>query len=788
MKIKSINIASFGGLKNKSCKFSDGFNVIYGDNENGKTTVMTFIKMMFYGNEKGSSAIAKNPRKKYTPWDGSLMAGSIDFEYKGKNYRLEREFRATNSTDKLTLCDLDLGDRQSVSGDIGTKFFGMSAAAFERSVFIGQFGGFEKDSSAEGEINAKLSNIVTTGDESISYNVVNSRLDKAKLALISKNGKAGEYNKNIGLIEKNREKLQLADKSQLQLQSVKIEIERLKNEIEALQKTADGLKATINIEKDIRNASKLKEMLNCKQQLDTLNETLKLSDGKLIDEMFIRKVTFCISKIDGLKQKMNLQIAESQSLIQSIELATSPNTDISEEKAEKLRTEIKGLESKLNSLLAQISKLENQYNSELKNESSAQKCKKAFNPLLLISAIIILSVAAALFLTKIIIAGTSLSGIGIICLILSFVLRPEDRERIMRNQAIMLQLKNNITELQSKKNDVSNNISYLSAQLDTIQAVLNSNNAMTENQKKRLSECKEQIKLLTEEIDGDTKNLLSLFGRYMPINSLEEIEGELKNISKKSDMQKEIKRQLNYILKDVGNISYEQAREKLTQIGEHSAEISTDFDRLKQKYETIITAISDKKANLATLVAEAKTYLEKSENPEAIKLTIKELEEKNASQKEFYNAADLAMQVLTESFVELRRSYGSVLEQKSGEIFAGITDGAYKYMGISKSFDINVEKNGVFGGKSLDYLSSGTTDQAYLSLRLALASLISETSGESLPILLDDALTQYDDSRVKIALEFLKKYSEKEQIIMFTCHNSIYESAKFVKADCKNLL
>ena len=113
MKIGKINIVSFGGLKNKQIDFSGDFSVIYGDNENGKSTVMAFIKMMFYGTERGSSQISKNPRKKYAPWDGSPMVGSIDFEVKGKNYRLEREFKSSNSTDRAVLTDLDLGDKRS---------------------------------------------------------------------------------------------------------------------------------------------------------------------------------------------------------------------------------------------------------------------------------------------------------------------------------------------------------------------------------------------------------------------------------------------------------------------------------------------------------------------------------------------------------------------------------------------------------------------------------------------------------------------------------------------------
>ena len=163
MKILKLHIAAFGGLKDKTLELSDGFHVIYGENENGKTTVMNFIKMMFYGNARGSAQIAKNPRKKYTPWDGSPMAGSIEFEHEGRTYRLEREFKSSNSTDKVLLTDLNFGTRETVSPDIGERFFGLSSAAFERSVFIAESGGMEGDTGAEGEINAKLSNMVTTG-------------------------------------------------------------------------------------------------------------------------------------------------------------------------------------------------------------------------------------------------------------------------------------------------------------------------------------------------------------------------------------------------------------------------------------------------------------------------------------------------------------------------------------------------------------------------------------------------------------------------------------------------
>ena len=49
MYIKEINIKTFGGIENKTYNFSDGLNVLFGANESGKSTVIAFIKYIFYG-------------------------------------------------------------------------------------------------------------------------------------------------------------------------------------------------------------------------------------------------------------------------------------------------------------------------------------------------------------------------------------------------------------------------------------------------------------------------------------------------------------------------------------------------------------------------------------------------------------------------------------------------------------------------------------------------------------------------------------------------------------------
>ena len=94
-----------------------------------------------------------------------------------------------------------------------------------------------------------------------------------------------------------------------------------------------------------------------------------------------------------------------------------------------------------------------------------------------------------------------------------------------------------------------------------------------------------------------------------------------------------------------------------------------------------------------------------------------------------------------------------------------------------------IEKSDVFGTHELGFLSVGTTHQAYLSLRLAIASLVSD--GESLPIFLDDSLSQYDDTRAEHAMEFLKEFCKNVQGVLFTCHNSICDIATKQSIDVK---
>ena len=778
MRINSVYISSFGGIKDLKLDFKEGFNVIYGDNEQGKTTVMSFIKMMFYGSERGSSQISKNIRKKYTPWDGSSMAGSIDFEHSGKRYRLEKEFRSSNSTDKATLCDLDFGTRQAVTSDVGTKFFGLSAPAFERSVFIGQFGFPESDNSAEGEINSKLSNIAMTGEESVSFDAVNERLLKAKLSLMSKSGRAGEYDKNVKLCAELKNRIEKAVSTQSEIADKKAQITAKEQEIAQNFKTAKELKVKIDAEQDIRNIQKMAEYLDIKESLDQINETLKLSDGGYVDEMYLSKVKFCISKAENAGQKREAKSAEIKTLKKSIEAGLNPPEDANPETAQRIKIAITALENKKE----QNIKTQSQLKAEINTKSNVKDNKNS-KIIILILGLICLAVAVGLLVAKQYVPFGITAMVSAVLISLYNVFTVADKKSAKRAAETAEIIKAQIDGFETENQNIDREIFDKKVRLEAITAALNSSAAVIENQQKMLTEAENELKELEAEKEVQYKTLTELYSRFKSTENIDEIIASVEELAQKTAKQKEIKQQLNFISKDLGGISYEEARQKLEGLGDSKADENVDFAALKEQYERLISAMSERKSQIATLKAEIKAGNAHSENPEQLKKQLKETAEKAISQKEFCDAADIAMQVLTESFGEVRRSYGSVLEKNAAEIFSGITGGKYSDMSISKSFDINVGEKGIFGDREIDYLSSGTADQAYLALRLAMSRLICQDS-ESLPLFLDDSLAQYDDGRTALAIEFLKEFSKDHQIVMFTCHKTISDTSQKHGANC----
>lgn len=129
-------------------------------------------------------------------------------------------------------------------------------------------------------------------------------------------------------------------------------------------------------------------------------------------------------------------------------------------------------------------------------------------------------------------------------------------------------------------------------------------------------------------------------------------------------------------------------------------------------------------------------------------------------------AIDLAQETMADLSSSIRDSFGLYLNKEASQYITGITGGIYDSMSIDEN--LNVFLNTKTKLVPLENVSSGTMDQVYLALRLAAAKLL-QGSGSGFPLIFDDSFTQYDDERLKTALEWLAS-AYGDQIIIFTCH------------------
>lgn len=775
MKINKIYIAAFGGLKDFTLDLTDGLNVIYGNNEDGKSTVAAFIKTMFYGTGRNTKNLAESLRMKYTPWDGSTMGGRIFFEHEGKKYCLEREFRKSDSTDRISLTDLDSGKTVDTGESVGQQFFGMSQAAFERSLFIGN-GDFIKDDTAAGEINGKLSNIAFTGSEDVSYKEITKNIFNTRAKLISKSGRTGAYNEDLQALESLNARLQNADadaKSQSRLNAVASE---KRAEFETVHKKYSELKSIIEREQDFKNREKLVEFLQTKQELDRLNASLTLLDGTIINENFTQKIEFCLGKYEKCVERCDQIRGDIARIKETIELQNSASPESTKEEIETLKAEVATLTQQKSEYDANESQLIATIDDLKQKLETEQNKKAAVNPILLIISIILAAGGGALAFFVSPIAAAITLCIAAVLLTLAFIIKPSNANGIAALQNELNEANNKLSESKMAKSLVSEQINNVNARINMLSSILQADTTIKQQRLCDLSERTELLSAEQEKADASKTELLSLISELDGTTNIDDAKAKLDVLKEKTEKQKLLKLQLKTASQFLGNIDYDDAKQKLDALSQEGDYKQVDFEAAKAEYELAANKLSTLKDDLTAIATELKTSFKNSENPEELKREISVLEEKINSKKAFCDAADIAIGVLEESFYELRRGYGSELEQATHNIFANLTDGRYKSVSVSDTLDLSVEKSNIFGTRELDYLSLGTTHQAYLSLRLAIASLI---GGDTpLPIFLDDSLSQYDDTRTKKAINFLKDFCKDGQGILFTCHKSVCDYAE----------
>lgn len=136
-----MNLKFFGQFTNRELELKPGLNLIYGENEAGKSTIHTFIKGMLFGIERlrGRGAASKEDvYRRYLPWDyPGAYAGSMDIRLGDKEYRLERSFHASDKG--FTITELSTGREVKLrEGQIGELIPGLTESTYKNTISIEQ--------------------------------------------------------------------------------------------------------------------------------------------------------------------------------------------------------------------------------------------------------------------------------------------------------------------------------------------------------------------------------------------------------------------------------------------------------------------------------------------------------------------------------------------------------------------------------------------------------------------------------------------------------------------------
>ena len=128
-----------------------------------------------------------------------------------------------------------------------------------------------------------------------------------------------------------------------------------------------------------------------------------------------------------------------------------------------------------------------------------------------------------------------------------------------------------------------------------------------------------------------------------------------------------------------------------------------------------------------------------------------------------YKAYEAAIAAINESGDYMKSMVAPRISSRADEYFRLATGDKYG------DFEVDTRLSMSYGSdfrRSCEYLSAGTRDSAYLSLRLALADML--FGGAAVPMILDDAFVRIDDERLKMISYALGEAAKKHQIFILT--------------------
>lgn len=759
MKIIEINIIQFGKFKDKVFKLDDGFNIVKGDNESGKSTLLGFIKFVLYGVGRKNPNIEVGDRERAVSWNIGVAAGSLVIEdVDGKKYRIERNGRESakgNYNEKAKIFDLSNGEQVFENAIPGEVFLGINALAYDSMCNIKQLEAVAVGSDA---VRGVIDNLLSSGDENTNVKSATKMLDAERRRLLHANSKGGlvyESETNLDRLVSELRGAKISENEKIknhdELERVTVSLAKAKDEFDVAQRMCD-------VYDDVLRLKKFDELAEYKKEADVLAEKSSMLDSGADFDVTLASYEYA---------------ARIKSLANSLERSALA--------LENAKKELDETEKAFGKMSNANSKGFTEIIEEFGTPSAAithlaSKKKKRSSSALYLTVLGVMSallVAFALVLAFVMtnIAGASTVGfIALILLALALVFYKKyngakveiasfmdkmGKDYCPKNEGKILsaleEFYNNMSERTRLSNAKESAKFRLGMANDTYLADLSAAHGVAGELGISCSEGEICEKLLSaaEKINAYLVKRGALDAQIRENQALtKSLKSELERFSER-DLRARI---TSEIIEKIERIPFEQLKNE-----RDSALYKTNqYNQYKASIERNLASVSNKRSS------------------DDIFPEIEEEKERLAALKLRLEAVKLASEVIEAASNNLKSDVTPRIRANAENNLSTMTSGKYSELYIDDNMGLSVFADGAT--RPIDSLSKGSLDAAYFSVRLALLqTLLAEKEP---PLYMDETLSQLDDGRARNALKLVSEYSKKAQCILFTCQNRDLELAK----------
>lgn len=713
--------ASFGKLQGETLELKDGLNIIQAPNETGKSTWSAFLLAMFYGinsreRDKAGFIAEKN---RYAPWSGAAMTGRLDCRVN------EDELTLTRTTRRQTA---PMGEFQAVyagTGDpipqlngqnCGEALLGVSREVFERSAFIRQAG---LPISQDAGLERRIAALITSGDEETSYSETADLLKKQLNR--RRHNKTGQ----IPALEEELQTIRQQLTAQQRLEEQLLEARTHSKQLEAAETTLNTELAQLQSWEAMEKRRTLQEAESTAQQSERTAAALqeRLISDHIPENEIIGRLRGALVNLETTRKSMETARAERDEAAKAL-----------------LRAEV----------AVQESPFAGQTPEEVRREIS-EPPKAKVSPMIPILLSLSGIAAAAVLACLLLPAGLAPAIIAAaVCLLLAGGGIGLFSRAAAKKAAASSLLKRYGTADQAEIAALADTYYKLYEAQQAAQAALTSRSAAAETLYATFSSNEQAILLEVRRFAP------TAFDTSAADNLLRECAQRRKAAADAEAAAREARLRCDLLAQQLPPLP------------------ETDFPAEPPRRDR--AAVLAEQARVRAELAAARSAADRLAgqihavgDPAVLQSTAAHLEDELQRLEAEYTSIRMAMDALEQANTTLQNRFSPALGRRAAEIFSILSEGRYNGVTLDRSFHLSAEPANDIVYRDAQLLSAGASDQLYLAVRLAICELVLPEA-PAVPIILDDALANFDDQRCAAALRWLKETAKTRQILLFTCH------------------